>query len=909
MKRHVRRYRFLIRINQTSIDAITTNALAMTFFVASVLLALFTSLALAQDSNYHCEELSEMDEMIHHLVPIDRVTHEFIRDGKWSDPSSWSSNSLPTSGANVIIHRDVNAVIDYDLSDVRLETLRVDGTLTITSHTDLGYTTNTGLKVVTMVISCGARFFVGEPDIPIASEVEARITFASRGDRIYSEDPMDLSGGLLAQEGATIKIYGSMRTSYAIAASSLNQGSYTIELTETPVDWKIGDRIVIPGVRPWRTKANEGDPANAEDEVFTIHSIDGHIISLGFKYDLNRLATLQHDHIPPLVTGIGNKPLLIPIGNLNRNVIFQSEDKRRPHRGHILFANAMPNVHIEYAKFLDLGRTDTRYLIAGHGTPDVIPPNTKSRYPIHFHQVNNASYDNHPHLVKGSVVEGSLKHGIVNHGGHVNMFENIGYNNAGSHFFMENGQELGIVKGNLAIFSHGSNDFIFNGDPATLARSKSGDFGHAGHGYWGHGGGVVFIDNYAFSHAHAAYIIYPLDIGDGDDVLKFARHKLLVESNSQLTDYPYLQVYLNNKAKIHAYLETNGENSLHIGDIPIFAANNVGASSLDGMRIGFRARPGIEGLDFCLPYYPCIPDLQPIGVSKLNLHNLFRSYIVDSQFWNNRRDALFYGYSMLARLSSLTLVGPPDVLEGTGIARSDNDMNGYIDYEHILVIGFDTGVELPLQGINHANNIVLMDNNTGLYLQTAAGPREISMINIGMYNNSEDIEMSPPIWYQGGSIGDLFYKDIVTLNHERLYFPEQSPNARPLMDYHLSENSDINTQQTARELWQNKGLAIGGQLEGETRFIGNTRLANYCQRYRRKDESKFYLYDEAGNFKVITYPKPHQQDNGWIVVPLIHENSTPHSVLIHIGDTGHSNDAMAGNLEIGGVESDAFCQN
>ena len=80
-------------------------------------------------------------------------------------------------------------------------------------------------------------------------------------------------------------------------------------------------------------------------------------------------------------------------------------------------------------------------------------------------------------MFAGNVIVDSPKHGLVNHGGHVVAENNVTYAVHGSHFFAENGSEVGAFRDNLAIYSKGSGDKV-------RARDCVFDFGHGGHGFW-----------------------------------------------------------------------------------------------------------------------------------------------------------------------------------------------------------------------------------------------------------------------------------------------------------------------------------------------------------------------------------------------------------------------------------------
>ena len=135
--------------------------------------------------------------------------------------------------------------------------------------------------------------------------------------------------------------------------------------------------------------------------------------------------------------------------------------------------------------------------------------NTIGRYAVHFHIRWGATYKQQPFVVRNSAIVGSPKLGVVNHGGHGLVDDNVAYKVRGSHFFTENGSEIGRFKGNLAVRSHGTG--FDGGDddgmpiPQKYAYNHPLNIGHGGHGFWLQGGGVDMLDNVAIGHSYSAY--------------------------------------------------------------------------------------------------------------------------------------------------------------------------------------------------------------------------------------------------------------------------------------------------------------------------------------------------------------------------------------------------------------------
>ena len=128
---------------------------------------------------------------------------------------------------------------------------------------------------------------------------------------------------------------------------------------------------------------------------------------------------------------------------------------------------------------------------------------------MHFHIRWGATYKQQPFVVRNCAVVGSPKLGIVNHGGYGLVDDNVTYKVRGSHFFTENGSEIGRFKGNLAVRSHGTGFDTGDDDgmpiPRKYAYHHPLNIGHGGHGFWLQGGGVDVTDNVSIGHSYSAF--------------------------------------------------------------------------------------------------------------------------------------------------------------------------------------------------------------------------------------------------------------------------------------------------------------------------------------------------------------------------------------------------------------------
>lgn len=458
------------------------------------------------------------------LVDHDNVTHTAVSSGDWSDASIWENGILPGDGANVLIADDATVTVDSTIA-ATLRTVRVDGTLRFST------TSNSQLRVDTLVVDVHGTLEMGTAANPIEPDVTASIVIADRGDIDRVWDPFEFSRGVISH-GRTV-IYGAAKTSHAVLATAPTTGATQLQFAVAPTNWRVGDRIVIAGAR------------RGEHEEREILAINGSTVTV---------AALQFDHTPP------QADLQIHVGNLTRNAVIASENPADDRRGHVMFMHSR-GVDVNYAAFESVGRTDKKVvandsvvedgvLVAGTGT------NQRGRYAVHFHR-NGTTNDGNPATVHGAVVTDSLGWGYVNHSSFVDITDSLAYDVDGAAFVTEAGDEIGSFSGNLAIHSVGSGDGIND-------RDEQQDFGHQGDGFWFQGSGISVENNVASGHAGNGLVFFTRGlIQEGLGRTMFAAANL---SNPAIAD---------------------GDRFIHVGEVPIENfRNNVAYAS----RIGAQTR-------------------------------------------------------------------------------------------------------------------------------------------------------------------------------------------------------------------------------------------------------------------------------------------------------------------------------
>ncbi|NEQ54632.1 MAG: hypothetical protein F6K11_31620, partial [Leptolyngbya sp. SIO3F4] len=247
-------------------------------------------------------------ESLHTLITQTDATHIAIKNGSWFDPSTWQNGQIPTDNAKVVIPKGRRIAYD-DVSETRLFALRVDGQL------DFAIDVDTQMVIDTFIVSTSGTLTIGTEDNPVQGNVETKILIADNGAIDTQWDPQQLSRGIISH--GSVSIHGQAKTSHLTVAVDPAVGDSTLILDSAPVNWQVGDRIVLTGTRyvPYQYKhgdINDWVYQGSEDEERVITSIDGNRISLD--------QPLKYDH------GTPRNDLKAYVANQIRNVIVATEN-------------------------------------------------------------------------------------------------------------------------------------------------------------------------------------------------------------------------------------------------------------------------------------------------------------------------------------------------------------------------------------------------------------------------------------------------------------------------------------------------------------------------------------------------------------------------------------------------------
>ena len=414
------------------------------------------------------------------------------------------------------------------------------------------------------------------------------------------------------------------------------------------------------------------------------------------------------------------------------------------------------------------------------------------------------TYKQQPFLVCDSAVEGSPKFGVVNHGGHGLVDDNFSYRIDGSHFFTENGSEIGRFQGNLAVRSHGS---------GLGEYTRPGDLGHGGHGFWLQGGGVDSTDNVAIGQSFDGFAFDSTNMPDSTS--HFTRG----------TSHGHLAVFLTANLKDPSI--ANGRPWVPVSYVPVHMAR-------------------------------CVSLACGIGLSSSGGGNVFRKGLVeDCRFvWNAS-----YGYEValgggsmtlrntkiigtdpkhLARINAVHTRGrqPANDQTGTFVVNPDggtqagvyvyvNATNVFTDLDNVTIDGYPIGVftanigTMTIRG-GYINALRKLDIS-----HPWGGKVVVNGVQFGTTKGEEPEKISLGREY-ANHIGYVPFDDVSSVQNCELRMPKRFHpfefvyNGKQV--YALTQKADyvpfpgqkwsygVLDGKTNQQLWEQYRLAIGGRV-------------------------------------------------------------------------------------------------
>lgn len=397
------------------------------------------------------------------LCPPSSATDTAKQTGLWQDASTWTDGTVPVAGERVLIPAGMTVTNNGTTVDVLW--IHVAGVLTCCDHCD------TQLNVHTLYVPMGGAVRLGMPGMPATGKVVVELIPGP----FLDGDWQKLSLGVICHGEFTAA--GLDKLGWCEVAADVAAGAATLTVTEFPVRWAVGDRLLIAGTDSWVGETK----ATYQSEFRTIAAINGRTVTLD--------APLAYRHFR------WKPDLPFHVANLTRNVVIRSRDATQ--RGHLMFMSASND--ISFTEIVGLGRTDkkqpvtdpridavSQMLVAGSDA------NPRGRYADHVHKAGPIGGISRR---QGNVVDGSPGWGMVNHASNCQWDNCITIRCVGFGAGTEEGQERGYIRRHLSAMN-------INTLPvgANSGRTAIGDWGVNGEGIWLQGGlvevdGVVCFDN------------------------------------------------------------------------------------------------------------------------------------------------------------------------------------------------------------------------------------------------------------------------------------------------------------------------------------------------------------------------------------------------------------------------------
>lgn len=364
------------------------------------------------------------------------------------------------------------------------------------------------LRVETFVTEMGFKLFSTDDAAPL------EIIFTDPAPIDLTRDPWAFSRGAILM--GSVDLNGREVTPYQFTTGS-KKGDTSVTLKNPVTGWRVGDRLVMPGViaalKPDQFGGipNSGPTVNDDDEcVIAAISDDAKTITLASPLKFDHGITTWTGHDRPMV-----------LANRERSVVFRSENPSKERHGHVMLMRDDPGApgmrqDFHYVAFIDLGRTNKNATLTDPDGKGGGLGNPRGRYGLHYH-LCGPDTSGMEASVFGCYLDGSPGWGFVNHGSYVCMQHNVAYRVLGAHFTTENGTETGCMRSNVAIrstnWANPSQIELPRPIPQQLVSVD--DWAFAGHGFWTHCGGVQLTDNIAYGSSSHAFVFMSLVFRDG----------------------------------------------------------------------------------------------------------------------------------------------------------------------------------------------------------------------------------------------------------------------------------------------------------------------------------------------------------------------------------------------------------
>jgi hypothetical protein len=372
------------------------------------------------------------------LRPLERTA----KNGVWSDPRTWESGKVPSTGSRVQIRR--GHTVTYDAgSDAIIRFIHVAGALSFAPDKDTRL--NVGLIKIQAGddaseagFDCDAHMAMDDKKTPLAAlevgtpnrPIDAKHTAVIRLHYITGMDKGSCPAIVCC--GGRMDFHGTpMPRTWLKLGAAVKAGDMDVTLDEAGAGWKIGDRVIITATTRQQKTKKTFQPSvkdNTQTEERVIKAIAGTTVTLD--------QPLKFAHA-------GDGDYRAEVANLSRNVVVESALPPSPSgrgaggagRGHTMYHHGSAGA-ISYAEFRHLGM-----------------PGVLGRYSLHYHLCSDSMRGSY---VIGASIWDSGNRWLTVHGtNYLVVRDCVGYQSLGHGFFLEDGTEVfNVFDRNLAVHAY-----------------------------------------------------------------------------------------------------------------------------------------------------------------------------------------------------------------------------------------------------------------------------------------------------------------------------------------------------------------------------------------------------------------------------------------------------------------------
>lgn len=344
---------------------------------------------------------------------------------------------------------------------------------TLTVNGELRFTTLHVKPNGTLDLQPGARLvkIAGVPDLSI--------------------DPEQITHGVINEGSVTAP--SDNKTPFIRLTSGLLASATTMTLESSPINWNVGDEIVIAGSEQKRIDSGKTRSHNPTSEIVTITAING--ADVAFTPALN--------HVHPQRTIFDQAGNVVEtykphVGIITHHIRVESEDPTQPGHWIQLAGSSFDLAGVEFRSF---GRTKaTEFLdstVIDSDTGHVLHYGTNqiARYPFHCHHMRDATGNR---IVECSFVNNRKWGPTIHATDNVICQHNVVVRTDGAGIMLEDGSELGNVVTHNLITDCGNSDRSNKTGGASRRNTEFGevvDTGFMGDGIWSRGQANTISDN------------------------------------------------------------------------------------------------------------------------------------------------------------------------------------------------------------------------------------------------------------------------------------------------------------------------------------------------------------------------------------------------------------------------------